>query len=69
MRPFPRLSYGARGQREDVEPFREDDDNRCPLVVTVDDEGLYGFKIVVQSVGGAGERATRRRRTGTVDRS
>jgi hypothetical protein len=28
-----------------------DDDHRSPLVVTVDDEGLYGFRIVVESAG------------------
>jgi hypothetical protein len=27
----------------------QDDDNRTPLVVTVDDEGLYGFRLLVES--------------------
>ncbi len=31
--------------------YSEDDDQRSPLVVTVDDEGRYGFRIVVQSAG------------------
>lgn len=30
-----------------------DDDCRSPLVVTVDDEGLYGFKVFVQAANGA----------------
>jgi hypothetical protein len=34
--------------------YAEDDDQRSPLLVTVDDEGRYGFRIVVQSAGSAG---------------
>jgi hypothetical protein len=29
--------------------FAQDDDNRSPLPVTVDEEGVYGFRLVVQS--------------------
>ena len=32
--------------------YAQDDDNRSPLIVTVDEEGLYGFRIVVQNAGG-----------------
>jgi hypothetical protein len=31
--------------------YTVDDDNRTPLIATVDNEGLYGFKIVVQNAG------------------
>ena len=45
--------WGSRDSGKTWNRFAQDDDNRSPLVVTVDDEGLYGFKIVVQSVGSA----------------
>jgi hypothetical protein len=38
---------GAHWQR-----FGRDDDNRSPIVVSVDAEGLYGFRVVVESGNG-----------------
>jgi hypothetical protein len=45
--------WGTRDGGKTWHTFARDDDNRSPLVATVDDEGLYGFRIVVDSVGGA----------------
>jgi hypothetical protein len=45
--------WGTRDGGQSWNRFVQDDDNRSPLVVTVDDEGLYGFKIVVQDAGSA----------------
>jgi hypothetical protein len=45
--------WGTRDGGQTWNRYAVDDDNRSPLVVTVDDEGLYGFKILVQNAGGA----------------
>lgn len=45
--------WGTRDGGQTWNRYSQDDDNRSPLVVTVDDEGLYGFRILVQSVSGA----------------
>ena len=44
--------WGTRDEGRTWRMYAEDDDQRSPLVVTVDDEGRYGFRIVVQSAGG-----------------
>jgi hypothetical protein len=43
--------WGTRDGGQTWRNYTRDDDNRSPLVVTVDDEGLYGFRIVVESGG------------------
>jgi hypothetical protein len=45
--------WGTRDNGKSWRMFAKDDDHRSPLVVTVDDEGRYGFRIVVQSAGGS----------------
>ena len=45
--------WGTRDGGQTWNRYAQDDDNRSPLVVTVDDEGLYGFRILVQNAGGA----------------
>ncbi|HEX4412789.1 MAG TPA: hypothetical protein VH107_04115 [Lacipirellulaceae bacterium] len=44
--------WGTRDGGQTWNRYTVDDDNRSPLVTTVDNEGLYGFKILVQSTGG-----------------
>jgi hypothetical protein len=44
--------WGTRDGGQSWNRFAVDDDNRSPLVVTVDNEGLYGFKILVQAASG-----------------
>jgi hypothetical protein len=43
--------WGTRDGGQTWHCFARDDDYRSPLVVTVDEEGLYGFRIVVESAG------------------
>jgi hypothetical protein len=43
--------WGTRDGGQSWRMFAKDDDNRSPMVATVDGEGRYGFRIVVQSVG------------------
>ncbi len=45
--------WGTRDGGQSWSRFAQDDDNRSPLIVTVDNEGTYGFKILVQNAGGA----------------
>jgi hypothetical protein len=45
--------WGTRDGGQTWSRFSQDDDNRSPLIVTVDNEGLYGFKIIVQTSSGA----------------
>ncbi len=45
--------WGTRDGGKNWTKYAQDDDNRSPLIVTVDDEGLYGFRILVQNAGGA----------------
>ena len=45
--------WGTRDEGKSWRMYAEDDDQRSPLVVTVDDEGRYGFRIVVQIAGGS----------------
>jgi hypothetical protein len=45
--------WGSRDGGKTWNRYAQDDDNRSPLIVTVDEEGLYGFRIVVQNAGGA----------------
>lgn len=45
--------WGTRDGGHTWNRYSQDDDNRSPLIVTVDDEGLYGFRILVQSASGA----------------
>jgi hypothetical protein len=51
--------WGTRDGGQTWNRYSQDDDNRSPLVVTVDDEGLYGFRILVQSVSGAAAESPR----------
>jgi hypothetical protein len=44
--------WGTRDGGQTWNRYAEDDDNHSPLVVTVDEEGVYGFRIVVETVGG-----------------
>jgi hypothetical protein len=44
--------WGTRDGGRTWNRYAQDDDNRSPLIVTVDNEGLYGFRIVVQNAGG-----------------
>jgi hypothetical protein len=46
--------WGTRDGGQSWQNYAVDDDNRSPLVVTVDGEGQYGFSIVVQGAGGVG---------------
>jgi hypothetical protein len=43
--------WGSRDGGKTWNRYAQDDDNRSPLTVTVDEEGLYGFRIVVQTAG------------------
>jgi hypothetical protein len=43
--------WGTRDGGPTWHRFARDDDHRSPLVVTVDEEGLYGFRIIVESAG------------------
>jgi hypothetical protein len=45
--------WGTRDGGKSWQSFVRDDDHRSPLVVTVDEEGLYGFRIVVDIAGSA----------------
>lgn len=45
--------WGTRDGGKTWHSFARDDDNRSPLVVTVDQEGLYGFRIAVDIAGSA----------------
>lgn len=46
--------WGTRDGGRTWETFGIDPDNRSPFVVTVEEEGLYGFQIVVESGTGLG---------------
>jgi hypothetical protein len=43
--------WGTRDGGRTWHRYARDDDHRSPFVVTVDEEGLYGFRIVVGSTG------------------
>jgi len=45
--------WGTRDGGKSWHSFVRDDDHRSPLVVTVDEEGVYGFRIVVDIAGSA----------------
>jgi hypothetical protein len=45
--------WGTRDGGQTWSCYALDDDNRSPLIVTVDTEGLYGFRIVAQSADAA----------------
>lgn len=45
--------WGSRDGGKTWNRYAQDDDNRSPLIVTVDEEGLYGFRIIVQTAGGS----------------
>ena len=45
--------WGTRDGGQTWNRYAQDDDNRSPIVVTVDNEGLYGFRILVQNAGAA----------------
>jgi hypothetical protein len=45
--------WGTRDHGKSWHRFAIDDDHRSPLVVTVDEPGLYGFRIVVDVAGSA----------------
>jgi len=47
--------WGTRDGGDSWQSYAVDDDNRSPLSVTVDGEGEYGFRIVVEGAGGLGE--------------
>jgi hypothetical protein len=46
--------WGTRDNGKTWRSYAVDDDNRSPLLVTVDGEGEYGFRIVVEGAGGLG---------------
>jgi hypothetical protein len=43
--------WGTRDGGQSWHCYARDDDNRSPVVVTVEEEGLYGFRLVVQGAG------------------
>jgi len=43
--------WGTRDGGRTWHSYARDDDQRSPLVATVDEEGLYGFRIVVETAG------------------
>jgi hypothetical protein len=45
--------WGTRDGGQSWSCYAQDDDNRSPLVVTVDEEGLYGFRVIVESADAA----------------
>jgi hypothetical protein len=45
--------WGTRDGGQTWNRYVVDDDNRSPLIVTVDEEGVYGFRILVQNAGAA----------------
>ncbi len=49
--------WATRNGGRNWESFALDDDNRSPLLVKVDEEGLYGFKVVITSGAGLGGQA------------
>ncbi len=50
--------WGTRDGGQSWRRFASDDDNRSPLVVTVDGEGMYGFRIIVESTQAAASPPT-----------
>jgi len=48
--------FGTRDGGRSWRSYALDEDNRSPLLVTVDEEGYYGFRIVVTNGAGAGGR-------------
>jgi hypothetical protein len=46
--------WGTRDGGRTWRQYAYDDDNRSPIRVTVEGEGIYGFRIVAQSPGGPG---------------
>ena len=51
--------WGTRDGGRHWQRFGHDDDNRSPIVATVDAEGLYGFRVVVESGNGLASEAPR----------
>jgi hypothetical protein len=45
--------WGTRDGGQTWRPYTRDDDQHSPLIVTVDAEGLFGFRIVAESAGTA----------------
>ena len=45
--------WGTRDGGQTWRSYARDEDQRSPLIVTVDEEGVYGFRIVVESAGSA----------------
>jgi hypothetical protein len=45
--------WGTRDGGQTWRAYNRDDDNRSPLIVTVDDEGQFGFRLVVDGSGEA----------------
>jgi len=46
--------FGTKDGGRTWKSYAIDNDNRSPILVSVDDEGLYGFRLVVQSGAGLG---------------
>jgi hypothetical protein len=44
--------WGTRDGGQSWRRFAEDEDHRSPLYVTVDNAGLYGFRMIVEAAGG-----------------
>ena len=51
--------WGTRDGGRHWQRFGQDDDNRSPVVATVDAEGLYGFRVVVESGNGLASETPR----------
>jgi hypothetical protein len=51
--------WGTRDAGRNWRSFGVDDKKRSPMVVTVDDEGIYGFRIAIQNGAGAGGKPPR----------
>ncbi len=51
--------WGTRDGGRHWQRFGQDDDNRSPVIATVDAEGLYGFRVVVESGNGLASETPR----------
>lgn len=48
--------WGTRDNGRIWKSYATDNDTRTPLLVSLDDEGLYGFRVVMQTANGQGDR-------------
>ena len=60
--------WGTRDAGKTWRRFAVDNNNRSPLLVSVDEEGIYGFRVVVTNGAGLGGAAAKRRPARPLDR-